>query len=268
MRAMLRRVLSGLGFRLVRESAYQKLKKSVGASDDLDFLLALESDRISQFISLMEASRGQLRQDILAMMYSGNKSGGFFVEFGATDGVEKSNTFMLEKHFGWNGILAEPNRSWLSALRENRRCAIDERCVWNVDGDHLPFIECADQELATVEAKAGRDLHYKSRSPTARYSVPTVTLTTLLKEHSAPDYIDYLSIDTEGSEREIVASFDWTSKKFGFISIEHNRQPEAEAFINATLERAGYRRVGQSVSKFDAWFVGPTVREKVLKHDL
>ncbi|MDB2654327.1 FkbM family methyltransferase [Luminiphilus sp.] len=265
---MLRRVLAGLGLRLVREPAYQKLKKAVGASDDLDFLFALEPDRIIEVMNLMEISRGQLRQDILAMMYSGNKNGGFFVEFGATDGLEKSNTFMLERHFGWKGILAEPNRSWLSALRENRRCVIDERCVWNVDGDHLPFIECADQELATVEAKATRDLHHKSRRPTARYDVPTVTLTTLLKEHSAPDYIDYLSIDTEGSESEIVASFDWTSKRFGFISIEHNRQPGSEAFIDNALESAGYRRVGHSVSKFDAWFVGPTVSEKVLKNDL
>ena len=52
----------------------------------------------------------KLRQDILVAVLARFKRNGYFVEFGATDGVYLSNTFLLEQQLGWTGILAEPAR--------------------------------------------------------------------------------------------------------------------------------------------------------------
>ena len=50
---------------------------------------------------------------------SGKKN--FFVEFGATNGITHSNTYMLEKELNWDGILVEPARIWHEELIMNRK---------------------------------------------------------------------------------------------------------------------------------------------------
>ena len=74
-------------------------------------------------------SPAQLFQDLFVLFSLSQKREGFFVEFGATDGVELSNTLLLERSYGWNGILAEPAKCWHKDLRTNRNCVIDTRCV-------------------------------------------------------------------------------------------------------------------------------------------
>ena len=68
-------------------------------------------------------SHAQMFQDLWALFETDMKRGGYFVEFGATDGREISNTYLLEKDYGWQGILAEPNPVWHDALRTNRAVA-------------------------------------------------------------------------------------------------------------------------------------------------
>ncbi len=151
------------------------------------------------------------------------KPTGFFVEFGATNGVTLSNTHILEVKFGWKGILAEPARCWTAALRANRNCAIDSRCVWTVTGEKLPFAETTDAELSTVGAFASRiDSHATTRTTSERYEVETITLADLLLAHNAPREIDYLSIDTEGSEYSILSHFDFDAFEIKVITVEHN----------------------------------------------
>src|SRR5688572_21189997 len=64
---------------------------------------------------------------------------GFFVEFGATDGILLSNTYYLEKYLAWDGILAEPLPMWNRQLVSNRSASIDDRCVWRESGRTLEF---------------------------------------------------------------------------------------------------------------------------------
>jgi hypothetical protein len=52
----------------------------------------------------------------------GGKRNGFFVDLAATDGVALSNTYILEKHFGWTGICIEPNPEFYTKLQNNRNC--------------------------------------------------------------------------------------------------------------------------------------------------
>ena len=68
--------------------------------------------------------------------YTLNKKG-FFVEFGACDGIYYSNTFLLEKKYKWEGILAEPNNIWKHNLLLNRSCKISHDCVSNETGKKI-----------------------------------------------------------------------------------------------------------------------------------
>ena len=81
-----------------------------------------------------DASRSQILQDLWVGYELDERREGFFVEFGATNGLVNSNTWLLEKKYSWRGILAEPNPIWHSALRQNRNSAVDFRCVSSTSG--------------------------------------------------------------------------------------------------------------------------------------
>lgn len=199
-------------------------------------------------------SRAQLLQDLFVLHHLGGRQGGFFVEFGATNGVDLSNTFLLEKSHGWTGILAEPARCWHEQLRQNRRCRIDHRCVWSKTGDSLVFNEAPAAEFSTIDAFSEADLHARIRSSGSRYPVQTVSLNDLLAAHGAPPTIDYLSLDTEGSELAILESFDFTRYDVRVITVEHNGTP-ARAGIHALLSGHGFTRKFERFSRWDDWYV-------------
>jgi hypothetical protein len=76
----------------------------------------------------------------------------------------------------------------------------------------------------------------------------------LLAEHQAPEEIDYLSIDTEGSEFEILENFNFKKYKFKIISCEHN-YTQMRQKLNALFEKNGYQKKYEHLSQFDDWWV-------------
>lgn len=187
------------------------------------------------------------------------KRGGFFVEFGATNGIDLSNTHLLETELGWRGILAEPGRRWRAALQANRRASLDFDCVWSVTGEVVTFNETAEGEFSTIAQFDASDLHSHRRESGQRYDVKTVSLGDLLARHHAPKHIDYLSIDTEGSEYDILKAFDFETHRIDIITVEHNFTANRDA-IHDLLTRHGYARVLESLSEFDDWYVHRDMR--------
>lgn len=207
----------------------------------------------------MAKSQSQIFQDAFVLYVLGTEKPGFFVDFGATDGVSLSNSYLLETGFGWQGICAEPARSWHEALRANRPNAkIETRCVWNQTGAELTFRETAERELSTIDSFAQTDSRAKNREDSETYTVKTVSLNDMLAELEAPTPFDYLSIDTEGSEFDILQSFDIARYMPRIITVEHNYTPRRRD-IHALLSAAGYRRVLTEVSLFDDWYLAPGV---------
>lgn len=180
---------------------------------------------------------------------------GYFVEFGAYDGTVHSNTRLLEERFGWTGILAEPNPAMADTLRGTRTAVVDARCVWDSTGDHVDLLITGDAELSTVAGHASRDLHTETRHATAvrTVSVPTVTLDDLLDQHAAPQVIDFLSVDTEGTELRILEAFDLAGRRPRFVAVEHNGR-EDEAKLDALMVANGYERRFREMSDWDGWY--------------
>lgn len=203
---------------------------------------------------LASKSKAQLKQDMFVLVELDFKRDGYFVEFGATNGVELSNTYMLEKEFGWDGILAEPARVWHDALKANRKCHVHHDCVWSKSGEVLEFNEVDAAELSTIDTFSGVDEHAKTRTSGKKYLVKTISLLDLLKKYNAPKDIDYFSIDTEGSEFDILSAFDFDAYNIKVITCEHNYTPMREKIFQL-LSSKGYTRKHTGVSRFDDWYV-------------
>ena len=235
---------------LTRKDRLHDLKAREPGYFDLEFLKTVAPEHRSTCIDLLPQSRSQLRQDLFALSQLGFRRDGFFVEFGATDGVELNNTWLMETAFHWRGILAEPARGWQNDLRANRNCAIDARCVWRTSGETLQFTEAPRGENSAIASfvKPRRRLRGKT------YAVETISLNDLLHAHEAPAVIDYASIDTEGSEFEILNALDFDRWSFRVMTIEHNFAPQRED-IHRLLSAKGYRRVFEAVSRFDDWYL-------------
>lgn len=214
----------------------------------------MESGSRSRCIDYLDESRSQLKQDLFVLSKLDFKRGGFFVEFGATNGVDLSNTYLLEKKFGWRGILAEPGKCWHRDLARNRSAKIEERLVWSRTDEVITFVETDIPEISTVSTYVDGDFHAKLRRKGRAYSVRSVSLFDLLKTFDAPHVIDYLSVDTEGTEFEILNSFNFSAYDIRIISCEHNFTEKRSAIYDL-LSRNGYSRVLEDVSEFDDWYV-------------
>jgi FkbM family methyltransferase len=206
---------------------------------------------------ILHHSKSQLGQDILGLSITGLTKPGYFVEFGAADGIALSNTFVLEKKLGWSGILCEPGKSWHHSLSQNRGCIIDTRCVFSVSGESISFSENYLGELSSITKFASTRNQGILKRTLASYQVETVSLKDLLDFHKAPKHIEFLSIDTEGSEFEILNSFDFQAYTFGAICVEHNFGPTRK-LINSLLTNNGYEQVHTDLSEFDDWYIQST----------
>lgn len=200
-----------------------------------------------------------LKQDIVVLELTGYKQKGYFVEFGSMDGRQYSNTYLLEKEFGWNGIVAEPAKIFHERLQNNRCCAIDARAVADTSGRVLAFKE-TDAQLGLsglVDYFDPQEYHGKVRasSPGRTYDVVTVSLNDLLSEHGAPAKIDYISMDTEGSEPAILSQFDFDRYQVEFWTIEHNYFDRARSKILEIMTANGYRRLAPELSTIDDWYI-------------
>ena len=105
------------------------------------------------------------------------------------------------------------------------------------------------------------DYHREARNKGEAYSVETISLMDLLATHGAPPPINYLSIETEGSELDIFEPFDFSKFRSNAITCEHNYTPSREKIFNL-LQEHGYKRMFKEHSHFDDWYIRAGVRRR------
>jgi FkbM family methyltransferase len=202
--------------------------------------------------ALRNRSVSQLGQDLWVLEKSAYKRGGFFVEFGATDGVLLSNSYLLEKEFGWSGLCAEPNPQMFAQLQRNRRCVVSDACIAGISGQQVDFVFAG--AFGGMAKYCSVDQHGERRAVYAAAGqvgvVSTISLDDFLRSHGAPHDIDYLSIDTEGSEFEILSNFPFERWNIELITVEHNHTPQKRAIFEL-LHRQGYRRIER---EWEDWY--------------
>ncbi|SEI14500.1 methyltransferase, FkbM family [Methylobacterium sp. 275MFSha3.1] len=229
----------------------------LGIREKLETRPHLYSDELS-FLSFAAKhaaySNSQVLQDLWVLYETGEKREGYFVEFGICDGRTLSNTLLLEKMFGWQGAVAEPGRIWHKKLYANRSCYISNKCIYKEGGLSLSFHETDVTELSTLDSFTDVDFQSSHRTGGARYDVETISLSDFLAAAKAPRNIDYMSVDIEGGEFDVLNSFDFSEYNIKLLSIEHNYSDKRQDIYDA-LSRWGYRRKFTNFSMFDDWYV-------------
>lgn len=237
----------------IDEAELKNLRVQGAALERIVKMTQLIQGEMRPAIDALAQCHSQIGQDLFVIGERGWKRNGTFVEFGATDGKSLNNTWMLEKAFGWKGILAEPARCWHDKLKASGRTAtIVTDCIWSESGKTLKFRETGYAELSTLVEFSNTDSY--DRSDSIEYDVQTISLNDLLQKHGAPREMDYLSIDTEGSEFEILQALDFDRFRFHVITCEHNFTPKREAVLEL-LTAKGYVRKMTELSAYDDWYV-------------
>lgn len=179
------------------------------------------------------------------------KRGGYFIDIGAHDGIELSNTFYLEQELDWKGICIEAGRNNFDLLKENRKSATLHAAVLNYTGkckfkeDHLYGHICDEgKEMFCLTIEEG------------------------LKICKAPPVIDYLSIDIEGGELNALSVFPFDRYIIRALTVEHNaynRGPHDRNAIFDLLNKNDYscmQQVSADGLYFEDWYIHNSMNKK------
>lgn len=168
-----------------------------------------------------------------------NKREGYFIDIGAHDGTSSNNTYLLERDYGWSGVCVEPNpfpplTRVFTKLQARRSCMCVHAAVFSSDGE-VDFQvnqrhDCSGIVDASFHGQAIDEGENLQEKPTI-IKVKSITPTTLFKFCNCSNIIDYISIDTEGSEYEILRVFPFNDYKVSLFQVEHNAQTERDIDI-------------------------------------
>ncbi len=209
--------------------------------------------------------KSQLYQDIFASFVVNDKFDKSFLEFGATDGSSLSNTYMLEEELKWKGVLSEPSPQWhtsLKLIRQNTK--IVTKCIWAETGKKLEFFVSDIGELSTINSFVENEKGSMSGNVDLRKKsgklilVETISLNDLINENFNDKAPSYISIDTEGSEYEILKTFNFDIYRPKVFTIEHNFTPNQQK-IDDLMNKNNYKRIFKELTAFDAWYVSNEV---------
>lgn len=217
----------------------------------LDFILKILDDDVIY--------HSQLGQDLFVLETLNQKKNGFFIEIGAGNGKHLSNTYLLEKEYNWDGILVEPNKSSFKACTNLRHCRVINKLILNSEVATVLFHEKRIGEFSFSEGYGNKN----SNDVIDSYEIESIKFEEIFRDFSIIPDIDFLSIDTEGSEVEILSSINFSKYRPNIICIEHNYVKSNRVYIKNFLKSKGYIIVYSGISLWDSWFVRePNVRIK------
>ena len=178
------------------------------------------------------------------------------MDIGAHDGITLSNTYFFEKERGWTGICIDPNPNVFQKLVANRHC-ICENCAIATDEKQMVYRKVNGQyhsEMLGGILEFMDDKHIERinketaiRAECIIEDVPVECkrLDNLLKKYNVNE-IDYLSIDTEGAEYEILQSLDFDKLNIRLMSVERNKDSQ----VRNLLVSKGYRYCSAGLDAF------------------
>jgi FkbM family methyltransferase len=192
--------------------------------------------------------KSQYLQDlILNLEIFKNKKNGIFVDIGAYDGIKYSNSYFFEKKLNWKGLCIEANPDIYKKLIINGRTKSLNYAVYK-DNESIDFIKTKEKlDMLSGIKETMSEEHLKrikkEQQDNNTYDIIQVqskSFNTIMIENDIQE-IDYLSIDTEGSEYDIVLSIDFEKIKIQVIDIEVNYKNNKYEQMTEKLKKNNYK---------------------------
>jgi len=174
-----------------------------------------------------------------------NYDDGFFVELGANDGVSQSNSLYFEVKRNWRGVLIEPSPHNFLLCKEQRSNKNHIFCNACVSKDYKEkYVDIRYANLMSISQNLELDLNDKdahiqsgekflsNSEEVFSFGAVAATLNSLLKKSNAPKEIDFLSLDVEGAELEVLKGIDFDEFTFKYMLIEVRDINRMENFLN------------------------------------
>lgn len=202
----------------------------------------------------------QWSQDIFVSYVLKEKKAGTFLELGGADGITHSNSLSLETRYSWSGTLVEPHPSQFQLLKNTRQNIRNRllNCAISITNERGTVQLSDNGQLSAIQGYDSRDLHAGIRSQSA--DVFTVGCIPFKDVFDVYDEIDYLSLDVEGPEIELLTHVDW-SKAPAVITVEHNWRRDVISGLRDLLVKKGYKEAFREhgwLTRGDLWFVQPS----------
>ncbi|WP_159817670.1 FkbM family methyltransferase [Cyanobium sp. Copco_Reservoir_LC18] len=204
----------------------------------------------------------QLGQDKLVAGLLDFRKGGFFIELGCGNGTIISNTYSLEHFFDWRGLLVEPSPGFCQDMRHSRRSRIVERAITpHNDNQSLTLItgNVYGSCIESSQADSHAEFLAACKALDLTHEVQSISVESLCREYDVPADFEYLSLDIEGGEYEIIKAWPFSQHRPMMLSVEHNFGP-TRYDIREFLHRNGYACFGL---EWDDFFVSNEVLDLV-----
>jgi hypothetical protein len=219
--------------------------------------------------SLPAAWHGEILQDWWVVTLLDGMTGGFFVDLATYDAVAYSNSYVLERDYGWGGICVEPQaKHWKGLL--HRKCVAVAAVVSDATGAAVEFDtqfeeggagivsdDHPNKGASPVTGDTGES-HRGSEAP-KRVTYRTVTVRKILQDFKAPPVIHYLSLDVKGSEFLVLQTFPFDAHRVLVITIERT-----DLCVRTILRQQGYMYLRDFAGQHEIW-VHPTLPELARK---
>ena len=189
-------------------------------------------------------------------VFKGYKNG-IYVDVGAHDGVSINNTLYFSKNHGWKGINVEPIKPVYDKLIVNRPNDININCaVCNSDGEtdfiyNTGYTEMISGIKNTFDPRHLQRLNFENKNNggmTRIIKVNTRKLETIFNDYNIT-HVNYLSIDVEGAEFEVIKSINFDKVFIDVIGFENNYNDISIPIIQY-LERNGFSVIHKSLDIF------------------
>ena len=181
----------------------------------------------------------------LVREFFGAAGSGFFVEVGANQPQRESQTWHLEQA-GWTGILIEPQPKLAAYLKRARAAKVFAFACSSPEnaGRNMRLY------MAGALSSLDRDRMAPGAEPERVIEVPVRTLDDILAEAGAPAQFDFLSIDVEGHELEVLRGFDFARWRPRLVLLEDHVGHLAR---HRFLKNSGYRLIRRFEN--NGWYV-------------
>lgn len=193
----------------------------------------------------------QCGEDLIIESILFTKKNGFYVDVGANHPIKYNNTLLFHNK-GWTGINIEPNHSRMWLFNLLRRKDINVNVGIGKQKSEMKFYVFKESTLSTFDEKAALEYQKMGHPLKKTIVIPISPLKDILAKHAERKEIDFMSIDTEGFDMEVLESNDWTKFRPRFLiieTLEYNKDGDGKklnSIFDPYAEKIGYKKFAET----------------------